>query len=187
MESCLNALGCAIVTADAHARLDENVKQLLANKPILAWILKYGVEEYRKKDNEGGKAVNPGSDLHRMLSTLLSGDLEPKKKLAALQDHFGIPVTNKMEAEVERMCNYSAMIEEKGIAKGIAQGISEGRAQGISEGRAQGISEGVADNRKETALRMIQKGVLSDAEIAEYTGMTETEVKQLRESKMASL
>ena len=69
------------------------------------------------------------------------------------------------------MCNYSAMIEEKGIAKGIAQGISEG----------------VADNRKETALRMIQKGVLSDAEIAEYTGMTETEVKQLRESKMASL
>jgi hypothetical protein len=34
---------------------------------------------------------------------------------------------------------------------------------------------------------MIQKGVLSDAEIAEYTGMTETEVKQLRESKMASL
>ena len=179
MESCLNALGSAIVTADAHARLDENVKQLLANKPILAWILKYGVEEYRKKDNEGGKAVNPGSDLHRMLSTLLSGDLKPKKKLAALQDHFGIPVTNKMEAEVERMCNYSAMMEEKGIAKGIAQGISEGRAQGISEG--------VADNRKETALRMIQKGVLSDAEIAEYTGMTETEVKQLRESKMASL
>ena len=55
------------------------------------------------------------------------------------------------------MCDYSKMIEDRGIAKGIAKG----RAEGIAKGRAEGVAKGIA------------KGILSSIKnLMETTGMT---------------
>lgn len=46
MEEQLNDLGQAIISAGADARYDSQARNLLANKPFLAWILKYTTEEF---------------------------------------------------------------------------------------------------------------------------------------------
>lgn len=45
-EICLNSVGRAVSVADSHAKLDAVVKKLLSQKPILAYLLKYGVNEF---------------------------------------------------------------------------------------------------------------------------------------------
>lgn len=42
----LNSVGRAVYAADDHAKLDAVVKRLLSQKPILAFILKYSVDEF---------------------------------------------------------------------------------------------------------------------------------------------
>ena len=49
--------------------------------------------------------------------------------------------------------------------------------QGINQGKSQGINE----NKKETALRMLQDGELPIDKIAKYTGLNVSEVQQLAE------
>ena len=43
-------------------------------------------------------------------------------------------MTKEMEKEAGNMCDYSKMIEDRGIAKGIAKGRAEGVAKGIAKG-----------------------------------------------------
>lgn len=45
--------------------------------------------------------------------------------------------------------------------------------------------EGSDERAKEVALRMIRAGKLSDQEIVDYTGLTEDQIKKLREQEMA--
>lgn len=40
-------LANSIEIADAKSKMDENAKQLLANKQVLSWIFKHTVEEFR--------------------------------------------------------------------------------------------------------------------------------------------
>ena len=46
-----------------------------------------------------------------------------------------------------------------------------------------GISQGISETRKKTALKMLQRGRLTIDEIAEYSGLNVTEVKQLAKSQ----
>lgn len=69
------------------------------------------------KDNEWDKAKNPANRLTEMLSTLLSEQIPPKDKLDTLSKKFDIPVTEKLEGEVNEMCNYSDYIEKKAREK----------------------------------------------------------------------
>ena len=55
--------------------------------------------------------------------------------------------------------------------------------RGISLGISQGISQGISETRKKTALKMLQRGRLTIDEIAEYSGLNVTEVKQLAKSQ----
>lgn len=55
--------------------------------------------------------------------------------------------------------------------------------KGISLGISQGISQGISETRKKTALKMLQRGRLTIDEIAEYSGLNVTEVKQLAKSQ----
>ena len=64
--------------------------------------------------------------LHRLLSTVLSDELQPWKKSEILQEEFGIATSVEMEGGFNRMCNLSEMIEEKGIEKGIEKGMELG-------------------------------------------------------------
>jgi len=63
-----------------------------------------------------------GSQLHRMLNTLLSTELSPEEKERVLADDFQIDSTLAMKEELGIMCNLSLGIEEKGMAKGMAEG-----------------------------------------------------------------
>ena len=56
---------------------------------------------------------------------------------------------------------------------------NEGRAQGRAEGRAEGKAEGRTEGRMQVVLRMLKRGLLPPAEIAEYSGMSLDEVRQL--------
>ena len=57
----------------------------------------------------------------------------------------------------------------------LNQGISQGISQGIGQGKMLGMEEA----RKSTARRMLKKGKLGIEEIAEYSGLTVEEAKQL--------
>lgn len=59
------------------------------------------------------------SELLRLLDVLLSSDKKAKEKKEILENEFQIPMTEKMEAEIEYMCNLSDGVEQKGIEKGI--------------------------------------------------------------------
>ena len=56
--------------------------------------------------------------LLNMLSVLLSDSIEPEIKKATLEKEFGIPMTEELEREVDRMCNLSQGVYDKGYDKG---------------------------------------------------------------------
>lgn len=56
--------------------------------------------------------------LLRLLDVLLSSDTTAEKKKEVLENDFGIPMTKKMESEVEYMCNLSDGVEQRGVEKG---------------------------------------------------------------------
>ena len=65
-------------------------------------------------------------ELLRLLDVLLSSDKKAGEKKKILENEFHIPMTEKMETEVEYMCNLSDGVEQKGIEKGIKIGIEQG-------------------------------------------------------------
>lgn len=63
------------------------------------------------------------NSLLKLLDVLLSSDTTAEKKKEVLEREFRIPMTKKMEGEVEYMCNLSDGVEQRGIEKGIQKGI----------------------------------------------------------------
>lgn len=69
---------------------------------------------------------------------------------------------------------------EEGRAEGRAEGKAEGRAEGRAEGLAEGLEEGKAEERRNTALKMISMG-MSNEIIISLTGLSEKELNSLRD------
>ena len=69
--------------------------------------------------------------------------------------------------------------EKKGVAKGLAKGLKQGRKQGKEEGLKQGKEEGLKEGKLETAGKMLSDGLSIDL-ISQYTGLTISEIKQLK-------
>ena len=61
----------------------------------------------------------------RMLDVLLSSETGEAEKRRILQDDYDIQMTRTMEKEVSVMCNLSAGVEAKGMAKGLEKGITD--------------------------------------------------------------
>ncbi len=95
------------------------------------------------------------NDLLRLLDVLLSVDKKAADKKEILERDFDIPMTEKLEGEVERMCNLSDGVEQKGIQKGIQQ------------------------EKLECARNLLD--ILSDEEIARRIKLSLEEVQKLRE------
>lgn len=68
------------------------------------------------------EAAESGNRLHGMLNTLLSRKLTPKEKEKHLSTEYGFETSTELEGGLKQMCNYSDLIEEKGIEKGIIEG-----------------------------------------------------------------
>ena len=63
----------------------------------------------------------------------------------------------KLDKEVESMCNVSSLYWDRGMKegmeKGIAQGMERGIAQGIEKGIAQGMEKGIAQGMEKGAYK----------------------------------
>ena len=66
--------------------------------------------------------VIQGTELHRLLTTVLSDKLTSQEKLETMKADYNIVTTVELEGGLATMCNLSDYIEEKGIQKGIEQG-----------------------------------------------------------------
>lgn len=73
------------------------------------------------------------------------------------------------------------------LANAREEGREEGRQAGLEQGREQGRQAGLEQGReqaaRETACNLIQLGALSDAQIAQATGLTLAQVEALRASE----
>ena len=86
-------------------------------------------------DKEEQETVNERTELDkctelqwkllRMLNLLFSNEVKLKEKQRILEEEYGIPMTEKMEGEMNTMCNFSDGIEERGIRKGRMEGKQE--------------------------------------------------------------
>ena len=80
-----------------------------------------------------------------------------------------------LKAELERMDQEQRLYEAK----------RDGKAEGEAIGRKSGIKEGIKKNKEETALKMLEEKI--DIElISKITGLTEEEIKLLKNSKKSS-
>ena len=67
-----------------------------------------------------------GTELHKLLTTVLSEELTPEEKKAVMKREYGIVTTVKLEGGLVKMCNLSDYIVEKATERGIEQGIERG-------------------------------------------------------------
>ena len=110
-----------------------------------------------------------GNRLHGLLSTLLSEKLTPKEKENRLSTDFNFETSIELEGGLRQMCNYSDLIEERGIEKGRLEGRMEGRLEGrislIQKKLAKGKSlEQIADELEETVevIRPLYEQILQE-------------------------
>ena len=65
------------------------------------------------------------------------------------------------------------------VAKEV--GFEEGKAIGLNEGRNKGIAIGLDKGKREIILRMLNNNV-SDSDIIKYSGVTESELEDIKKS-----
>ena len=63
--------------------------------------------------------------------------------------------------------------------EGWDEGRAEGKAEGLAEGRGKGIQEGIEQEKKETAKKLLEKGIPVET-IMTCTGLSLTEIQQLQ-------
>lgn len=62
--------------------------------------------------------ASSGNRLHGLLNTLLSQRLTPEEKETLLSTEYNFETSTELEGGLKQMCNYSELIEERGIEKG---------------------------------------------------------------------
>jgi predicted transposase/invertase (TIGR01784 family) len=66
------------------------------------------------------------------------------------------------------------------LAERIKKWPEQWEERGIQKGRMEGRMEGRQEAKRETARNLISMNILTDAQIAQASGLTEAEVKALR-------
>ena len=109
----------------------------VSNYDLLTVVMIYTADDFMGLQN----------DVIKMLSVLLSRNLNAKERMNILEDSFDIAMTEKVKQEVDEMCN-------------LSQGVRE---DGRAEGRAEGEAMGELKERKKIILNMLnKKRLLSD-------------------------
>lgn len=80
-----------------------------------------------------GSSEQTEHELLKLLDVLLKDTSEVCVKKQILSEEFGIPMTRKMESEVNVMCNLSDGIERNAIERGLEAGRAAGHAEKIVE------------------------------------------------------
>jgi predicted transposase YdaD len=103
-----------------------------------------------------------------LLSALFSNTIKTDDKLEIMKTEYGIPVTRKMEEEVNYMCNLGQGIYERGEASGEARGVKIGEARGVK----------IGENRGKIKVYAYEMN-LSAEEIAVKLGMEKEDVAKI--------
>ena len=100
----------------------------MSNYDLLTVVMIYTADDFMDLQN----------DIIKMLSVLLSRNLAAKERMSILEDSFDIAMTEKVNQEVDKMCNLSQGVraESYWYRKGRSYGHSKGRSHGRIE-RAQ--------------------------------------------------
>lgn len=116
----------------------------------------------------GNKKYTELNGLLRLLNMMMVDNyLTKQEKRQILTDEFEIEITPELERGVDKMCNLSEGIEQKGIAIGLEKGRAEGRKQGQE------------DEKLASARRMIAKGKFTAEDISESLDLPLDRVKEL--------
>ena len=101
------------------------VKEKEADYDLLTAVmicLDSGKEEKEGKHQEGTEE----SEILRLLEVLFSTEKELKEKEKILENEYGITMTYEEKEEVEKMCNLSEYVWEKGLQTGREEGLRTG-------------------------------------------------------------
>ena len=91
------------------------------------------------------------NDVIKMLSVLLSRNLAAKERMNILEDSFDIVMTEKVNQEVDKMCNLSQGVRAEGEALGIVKGEAMGIAKGELKERLKNV-KAIMDSLKVSAI-----------------------------------
>ena len=109
----------------------------VSNYDLLTVVMIYTADNFMGLQN----------DVIKMLSVLLSRNLDAKERMNILEDSFDIAMTEKVKQEVDEMCNLSKGVREDGRVEGRA----EGEAQGKLKERLKNVNA-IMDSLKVSAL-----------------------------------
>lgn len=118
-----------------------------------------------------GKEDNRENRLLGMLNILLSDKLPIWKKEEILSKRYGLEMEVELKEAMDRMCNLSELVLERGIR----EGEKRGRKSGIKEGKRRGIREGIEKGRILLLYDMVEDKTLSLSEAARRMDITEKE------------
>lgn len=118
------------------------------------------------KDNK----ASGGNVLHKLLTSVLSEELDVKSKEQILKNDFHIKTSRKLKEELNLMCNLSDLIAEKAVKRGLEQGLERGLEQGLQRGLEQG--------KISLCVELVKDGILSLAEAARRANVSEAELKK---------
>ena len=107
--------------------------------------------------NLGDAESNAEVGILDLLNTLFSPKVAVDEKKKVLSEKYNIAMTEELESEVQRMCNLSTAI----------------------------ANEAARDKSLQTARKLLHNGKLNYEEIAEATGLTVDEVKELDKEESA--
>ena len=130
----------------------------------------------------GGSDTKECRGIIRMLYTLLVADIPAKDKKKIIHSEYSVPMEQKLDKEVESMCNVSSLYWDRGMKEGIAQGIEKGIAQGMEKGIAQGIAQGMekgAYKEKLSVIFSLRKQGISTEIIAKAVQLSVDEVERI--------
>ena len=89
-------------------------------------------------------------------------------------------MTVETRRRIDRMCNLSDVVLEKGLQEGLQKGRQEGFEEGREEGLQKGRQEGRQEGQKAIAKNMFQKGIDIE-QISILCMLTPEEVRKILE------
>lgn len=102
--------------------------------------------------------------------------ISSNKKTEQAASHCGsrflIKMSDEFGKEMDRMCNLSDLIEERGIQQGMQQGIQQGMQRGMQQG-----SE---EKCRDMVRKMLRFGLMSDEDILKVAEISQEELERIR-------
>ena len=105
--------------------------------------------------------LNNKADTHNqllgMLNTLLSPDISVAEKKKQLSEDYHINTENKLEKELNLMCNLSDLVEERGIQKGANKKLQELINKKLKKGQSIEVIADALEESVETIQKLINE------------------------------